>query len=451
MRTGFTRLVIAVAIFLVAPSAVLAAYDFEFTVYDYAAEAWVYEVAHLHIRIENTGTEMDTVDLEVVDANLPMTWFTSICINGSCPFPAYIILNPGQSDTVDIDVYCGETQDIGTMKLQGSSRGDGGVVKTTEELAAFCAQSSVLLVDDDNGGAYETYLQTALANAGYLSHVYNTSAMGRPDATRLSSYWAVFWTTADGDASYLTATDENNMMLYLDNGGNLFLASMDFLSSRGSATAFTQNYLHLSGWTSDSGGTDVTGTASDHIGDGMSFDIGSGPFSSGNSDLMSYSFPAVESFYAGAGTRGISVDENAHKIVFFSYPFENIPTASPDPNNQTEVARRVAIWFEPQMGADDDIPEMAVDTKQIYNTPNPFSSQTRVHYQISRGGHVRLSIYTPTGRFVANLVDEYVEPGTHRVAWNGQDSKGRDMGSGIYYYRLVTGDAFSTGKMILLR
>jgi flagellar hook assembly protein FlgD len=52
---------------------------------------------------------------------------------------------------------------------------------------------------------------------------------------------------------------------------------------------------------------------------------------------------------------------------------------------------------------------------------------------------------------VTDLVDEYIEPGAHRVAWNGQDSEGRDMGSGIYYYRLVTGDAFSTGKMILLR
>ena len=451
MRTGLARLVTAVAIFLIAPSAVFAAYDFDFTVHDYATEVWVYEVAHLHIRIENTGTEMDTVDLEVVDANLPMTWFTSICINGSCPYPSYIILNPGQADTVDIDVYVGEEQDMGTLKLKGTSHGDAGVTETTGEMAAFCAQSSVLLVDDDNGGAYETYLETALANAGYLSHVYNTSVMGRPDATRLSSYWAVFWTTADGDASYLTATDENNMMLYLDDGGNLFLASMGFLSSRGSATAFTQNYLHLSGWTDDSGGTDITGAGGDPIGDGMSFDIGSGPFSSDGSDLMTYGAPADECLYASAGTRGVDVYEYDHKLVFFSFPFENIPTAGAYPNNQDEVAYRVALWFEPQMSVDDDIPELAVDTKRIYNTPNPFSTRTIVNYQVSKGGHTRLSVYTPTGRFVTDLVDEYVEPGTHWVAWNGQDSKGRDMGSGIYYYRLVTGDAFSTGKMILLR
>lgn len=451
MRTGFARLIIAVAAFLVLPSVVFAAYDFELTVYDYAAEAWLYEIAHVHIRIENTGTEADTVDLEVVNTNLPVTWFTSICINGACPYPAYIILAPGQSDTIDVDVYVAEEQDMGTLYFQGTSRGDPGVNKTVGEFAVFCAQSSVLLVDDDNGGAYETYLETALAGAGYLSHVHNASLVGRPDAVRLSSYWAVFWTTADGNATYITATDEQSMMTYLDNGGNLFLSSMDFLSSRGGATTFTTDYLHLTGWTSDSGGTDITGVTGDPIGGGQSFDIGSGPFSSANSDLVNFEFPGADSYFAAAGTRGINVEENGHKVMFLSFPFENIPAASPDPDNQNEVARRVAVWFEPQMGADDDIPEMAIDTRRIFNTPNPFSTQTNINYLISTGGNVRLSIYTPTGRFVADLVDEYVEPGAHWVTWNGQDSEGRDMGSGIYYYRLVTGGASSTGKMILLR
>lgn len=451
MRTGFAGLMVAVALFLVLPAVAFADYDFELTVLNYAAEGYLYGEAHLFTRVENTGTEADTIDLDVIDENLGVGWFTAICINGVCPYPAYIILAPGESDTVEIDVYLGETRDIGTLNFEATSRGNPSLVKTAGEYAAFCAQSSVLLVDDDNGGAYEAYLETALANAGYYCHVHNTSVSGRPDDVRLSSYWAVFWTTADGNAAYITAADEQNIMAYLDNGGNLFLTSMDFLSSRAGATTFTSNYLHLSGWTSGSGGTDITGADGDPISDGMFFDIGSGPFSSANSDLMTYGSPAYETFYAGAGTRAVSVDEDAHKVVFLSFPFENIPTAGADPDNQDEVVRRTLLWFEPQMGVDDDIPEMAIDARQMYNTPNPFSTQTRVNYQISKGGSVRLSIYTPTGRFVSDLVDEYVEPGTHQVTWNGQDSRGRDMGSGIYYYRLVTGNAMSTGKMILLR
>ena len=352
MRTGFTGLVVVALLFLVLPVAALAAYDFELTVYDYASEAYLYEVAHSHIRVENTGTEADTIDLEVVDENLGLGWFTSICINGSCPYPAYIILDPGQSDTVDVDVYLGENRDFGTFNFRATSRGNPALTQTVGEFATFCAQSSVLLVDDDNGGAYETYLETALASAGYYCHVHNASVSGRPDDVRLSSYWAVFWTTADGSASYITATDEQNIMTCLDNGGNLFFASMDFLSSRGGATTFTSDYLHLSGWTGGSGGTDITGSEGDPIGDGMSFDTGSGPFSSAGSDLMTYAFPGIETFYAAAGTRAVSVDENAHKLVFLAFPFENIPAAGADPDNQNTVVERALLWFEPQMSAD---------------------------------------------------------------------------------------------------
>lgn len=451
MATRLAGFMIGAAVLLALPAVAGATFDFELTVINYADEAWAFEIAGIHVRIENTGTQADTIDLATVDENLPLTWFSAICINGICPYPAYIVLGPGQSDTIDVDVYVYDTQDMGTLSMQGTSRGNPGLTKTVGEFATFCMQSTVLLVDDDDGGAYETYLNTALAAAGYLSHVHDASVSGRPDAARLSSYWAVFWTTADGSASYITASDEQSMMTYLDNGGNLFLASMDFLSSRAGATTFTSNYLHLGGWTDNSGGTDISGKPGDPISAGMSFDISGGPFSSGNSDLMSYGAPASESFYAAAGTRGILVSENSHKVVYLSFPFENIPTASPDPNNQTEVIRRTAMWFEPQMGADDDVPEMAINARPIHNSPNPFSTQTRIGYEIARGGNVRLSIYTPTGRFVADLVDEYVEPGTYWVTWNGRDGMGRIMGSGIYYYRIVAGNTSSTGKMILLR
>ena len=450
MRPFNILLLVAVAI-VALPSLLPAAYDFEFTTYDYATEVWYFETAHFEIRVENTGTEPDTVDLKVVDKSLPLGWYTAICINGVCPYPAYVVFYPGQSDTVVIDVYTGDSRGMGTMRFQGTSRGDPGLVKTDGEYAAFCAQSSVLLVDDDNGASYETYLDDALQDAGYYSHVLHANAVIRPDDVRLSSYWAVFWTTADGDASYITTADEQSMMTYLDNGGNLLLASMDFLSSRAGATTFTSDYLHLSGWTGDFPLAGITGAAGDPVGDGMAFGVAGGPFPSVNSDLMNYVSPAVEVFYCPSGSRAIRVDGLSHKVVFLSFPFENIPAALPDPNNQAEVARRVTTWFEPQMGADDDIPELAIDAGRVYNSPNPFSAQTRIKYHLNGAGKVRLSVFTPTGRHVTDLVDGYVEPGTHWVEWNGKDGENRDMGSGIYYYRLAADGKSSTGKMILLR
>jgi hypothetical protein len=83
--------------------------------------------------------------------------------------------------------------------------------------------------------------------------------------------------------------------------------------------------------------------------------------------------------------------------------------------------------------------------------PNPFTSETRIGFSMSRAGHVRLSVYTPEGRLVTDVVDESMGPGLHSAIWNGQDRSGNKMGSGIYYYRLVTGETILTGKMILLR
>lgn len=85
------------------------------------------------------------------------------------------------------------------------------------------------------------------------------------------------------------------------------------------------------------------------------------------------------------------------------------------------------------------------------NAPNPFTTETRIGYSVSRAGAVRLSVYTATGRLVAHLVDEYAEPGSHSAVWSGRDRFGREVGSGLYYYRLVTENRVRTGRMVLLK
>jgi len=85
------------------------------------------------------------------------------------------------------------------------------------------------------------------------------------------------------------------------------------------------------------------------------------------------------------------------------------------------------------------------------NAPNPFAAETRIAYQLGAAGDVRLSVYTPTGRLVTHLVDGYVEPGSHAVAWNGRDRAGNQVGSGIYYYRLQTPNGSRSGRMVLLK
>ena len=85
------------------------------------------------------------------------------------------------------------------------------------------------------------------------------------------------------------------------------------------------------------------------------------------------------------------------------------------------------------------------------NSPNPFSPATAIRFELARAGYVRLSVYDIAGRLVRTLVDTSIQAGSHSVAWDGRDERGREMASGLYFYRVAAGAATETRPMTLLR
>ena len=85
------------------------------------------------------------------------------------------------------------------------------------------------------------------------------------------------------------------------------------------------------------------------------------------------------------------------------------------------------------------------------NYPNPFGSSTTIAYSLRAPGRVRVSIYDIRGALVREVVKERVAAGVHRVVWDGRDTRGRTVGSGIYFCRLEAGDFAETRRMVLLR
>lgn len=85
------------------------------------------------------------------------------------------------------------------------------------------------------------------------------------------------------------------------------------------------------------------------------------------------------------------------------------------------------------------------------NYPNPFNPQTVIKYDLPKPGHVNITIYNILGREVRALVDEEQEAGYKSVGWDGKDDLGKDVASGIYFYRIKAGDFSMTKKMVLLR
>ncbi|HHL72334.1 MAG TPA: T9SS type A sorting domain-containing protein [Bacteroidetes bacterium] len=85
------------------------------------------------------------------------------------------------------------------------------------------------------------------------------------------------------------------------------------------------------------------------------------------------------------------------------------------------------------------------------NYPNPFNPTTTIRYQLPKQGVVTLKIYDTLGREVRTLVDGRQRPGIHTVLWDGKNSAGLQVPSGVYYYRIIAGEFSQSRKMLLLK
>ena len=90
-------------------------------------------------------------------------------------------------------------------------------------------------------------------------------------------------------------------------------------------------------------------------------------------------------------------------------------------------------------------------TALLSAVPNPFNPSTKLFFEMAAVGHVRLDVYDVAGRLVVTLVDEQRDAGRHHVTWDGRDAAGRASATGVYLYRLETGDYTETKRMVLVK
>jgi len=83
--------------------------------------------------------------------------------------------------------------------------------------------------------------------------------------------------------------------------------------------------------------------------------------------------------------------------------------------------------------------------------PNPFNPSTTIAFNIIEASKVSIEVFNMKGQKVKTLVYEVLPAGEHSVIWNGMDSNGMKIGSGIYLYKLKAGDFHEVKKMILMK
>jgi hypothetical protein len=80
------------------------------------------------------------------------------------------------------------------------------------------------------------------------------------------------------------------------------------------------------------------------------------------------------------------------------------------------------------------------------NYPNPFNPSTTIKFELPKASDVRLSVFDMLGREVSVLVDERRDTGVHEVRFDASN-----LPSGVYFYRIQSGDFVQTRRLLLLK
>lgn len=87
----------------------------------------------------------------------------------------------------------------------------------------------------------------------------------------------------------------------------------------------------------------------------------------------------------------------------------------------------------------------------VGNYPNPFNPTTDIKFLAPQDGKVRIDIFNINGQLVKTVLNENVTAGVKAVTWDGTNSNGAKVNSGIYLYKLTAGDYVETQKMVLMK
>ena len=112
---------------------------------------------------------------------------------------------------------------------------------------------------------------------------------------------------------------------------------------------------------------------------------------------------------------------------------------------EADIARRYANFDAVTTGLTPSI------TTLYQNFPNPFNPSTHVRYQLAQSGKVDLKVFNVAGQLVKIIVSDKQNAGYYQIAWRGDNNRGKQVASGVYFCRLETPGYTKSMKMIVVR
>jgi hypothetical protein len=201
---------------------------------------------------------------------------------------------------------------------------------------------ALLVVDDDAGAHYETYLLPALDTLGIPYATWTIVTQGPVTTQTLASYAGVFWFTGDDALNSLSRAEQIALLSYLNAGGRLFVTGqnigMDIKNDNG---AFFSDVLHAT-FIQDSAGVSETVGLSFYTGITATLSGGSGANNQTSPDVIApHDAAATPVFTYTTGVAGLAVDDGAHRLIYLAFGLEGIA----DGDQRAIILRDGLAWL----------------------------------------------------------------------------------------------------------
>jgi hypothetical protein len=105
-------------------------------------------------------------------------------------------------------------------------------------------------------------------------------------------------------------------------------------------------------------------------------------------------------------------------------------------------AKEIRFYFKNSIDVITGVPSLerekkrTVDINFFQNYPNPFNPKTTINFSLQKAEQVRLKIYNIWGQEIITLIDEELTAGIHSIPWDGNNSYGHLVGTGVYLAKL---------------
>jgi hypothetical protein len=103
---------------------------------------------------------------------------------------------------------------------------------------------------------------------------------------------------------------------------------------------------------------------------------------------------------------------------------------------------------DPDQGSKTGLPEK-FGISSVY--PNPFNSRVGISVEIPSEGHLKATVYDILGRETAYIYDKFVQAGTRKIHWDGKNSNGLQVSSGLYLIEVSWKNHNISKKLLYIR